>query len=309
MEHIEALLAHQVKEDLDALGRCLHTFRANANELATHIAEFLESHHIARNVPEDYVNELVRRLHNYLTSVTSLVDSQRVVMRHRWPTKRGNAGKCPNCERPLPSKDDLSEFEAKDYSEKLAEVFETGERMFMSKLRNYCTHYSIPLPQLGTTYTWERGGEDSVVNTLQLDKDKLLRWDGWGAPAKDFLSGQPQLFDLAPIVDRYVTAANEFAEWFWLEINDRSAALRDEHNTKLAELGLWHEENVGAPAWVERGELEPPPGWSGRQWKLGMRMVRYATGTRGFRVWAVDTAGVVGLDKDDDWTPLQLRYY
>jgi len=41
------------------------------------------------------------------------------------------------------STDDLSEFEAKDYSEKLAEAFETGERMFMSKLRDYCTHYSI----------------------------------------------------------------------------------------------------------------------------------------------------------------------
>jgi len=37
----------------------------------------------------------------------------------------------------MPSTDDLSEFEAKDYSEKLAEAFETGERMFMSKLRNY----------------------------------------------------------------------------------------------------------------------------------------------------------------------------
>ena len=30
---------------------------------------------------------------------------------------------------------------------------------------------------------------------------------------------------------------------------------------------------------------------------------------RGFRVWAIDTAGVVVLEKDDDWTPLHLRYY
>ena len=52
MAQIEALLAHQVKEDLEALGRCLYTFSTNANELATHIADFLESHHIARNVPE-----------------------------------------------------------------------------------------------------------------------------------------------------------------------------------------------------------------------------------------------------------------
>jgi hypothetical protein len=299
MGQIEATLAHQVKEDLEALGRCLYTFRTNANELATHIADFLESHHIARNVPEDYVNELVRRLHNYLKSVTSLVDSQRVVMRHRWPTTRGNAGKCSECKRPLPSTDDLSEFEAKDYSEKLAEVFETGERTFMSNLRNYCTHYSIPLPQLGTTYTWEQGGDDATVNTLQLDKNKLLRWDGWGAPAKEFLSGQAQLFDLAPIVDRYVNAANQFAEWFWSEINDRSATLRDELNTKLTDLELWYNENVA----------EVPPGWNGKQWKLGLRQDRYVLGTRSFRVWAVDTAGVIVIEKDDDWTPLHLRYY
>jgi hypothetical protein len=77
--HLEALPAYQLKE---ALQRCLYTFTTNANELATHISEFLTSHHIAREVPADYVNELVRRVHNYLTSVTSLVDSQRVVMRH-----------------------------------------------------------------------------------------------------------------------------------------------------------------------------------------------------------------------------------
>jgi len=130
-----------------------------------------------------------------------------------------------------------------------------------------------------------------------------------GAQAKEFLSGQAQLSDLAPIVDRYVNAANQFAAWFWSEINDRSATLRDELNTKLTELWLWHDANVAPPDWVERGELEAPPGWNGRQWKLGLRKGRYVIGTRGFRVWAVDTAGVTVLEKDDDWTPLHLRYY
>ena len=230
MAHLEALLAYQLKEDLEALKRSLYTFSTNANELATHIRDFLISHHIARDVPDDYVNELVRRLHNYLTSVGSLIDSQRVVMRHL-----------------LPSKDALSEFETKDYSEKLAETFETGERVFMSKLRNYCTHYSIPLPELSTTWTFERGGGSAIVNTLQLDRDKLLRWDGWGSEAKQFLNRQAQGFDLAPIVERYVNAANRFAAWFWEEINSRSATLMDELNRKHTELKLWYDENVGPP--------------------------------------------------------------
>jgi hypothetical protein len=307
--HLEALPAFQLKEDLEALKRCLYTFGTNASELATHISNFLISHHIAREVPEDYVNELVKRLHNYLTSVSSLVDSQRVVMRHRWPTARGNAEKCPTCNRALPLTDNLSEFEVQDYSDKLADAFETGERTFMSKLRNYCTHYSIPLPQLSTTWTFERGVGSAIVNTLQLDRDKLLRWDSWGGPAKAFLTAQPEYFDLAPIVQRYVSAANEFAQWFWTEINDRSVTLRDELHTKSTELRLWHDENVAPPDWVERGELEAPPGWNGRQWKLGLRKDRYAVGTRGFRLWAVDMAGLIVLERDDDWTPLHLRYY
>ncbi|MGO8966912.1 hypothetical protein [Mycobacterium sp.] len=309
MAHLEALPAYQLKEDLEALKRSLHTFSTNANELATHIRDFLISHHIARDVPDDYVNELVRRLHNYLTSVTSLIDSQRVVMRHRWPRSRSNAGICPTCNRPLPSKDALSEFEANDYAEKLAGTFETGERVFMSKLRNYCTHYSIPLPQLGTTWTFERGLGSAIVNTLQLDKAKLFRWDGWGSEAKEFLNRQAQGFDLAPIVERYVNAANQFAAWFWTEINSRSATLIDEMTSKATELELWHDENVAPPDWFERGEPEAPPGWNGRRWKAGLRKDRYELGTRGFRVWAVDTAGVIVLEKDDDWTPLQLRYY
>ena len=48
---------------------------------------------------------------------------------------------------------------------------------------------------------------------------------------------------------------------------------------------------------------------TGKQWKLGLRKDRYVHGTRGFRVWRIDTAGVIVLEKDDDWTPLQLRYY
>lgn len=308
MAHLEALPAYQLKEDLEASRRSLYTFTTNANELATHITEFLISHHIAREVPEDYVNELVRRLHNYLTSVTSLIESQRVVMRHRWSVARGNPEVCPTCKRPMPSTEHLSEFEAKDYAEKLAETFETGERIFMSKLRNYCTHYSIPLPQLSTTWTFERGVGSATVNTLQLDRDKLLRWDGWGGPANSFLRAQHEYFDLAPIVERYVNAANQFATWFWSEINVRSRVLIDELLTKGTELTLWYVENVGMPDWLERGEPQLP-NWNGRRWRAENRMDRFRLGSIGFRIFAVDAEGAITITKDDDWTPLRLRYY
>ena len=214
--HLEALPAYQLREDLEALERSFYIFNTNAMELASHVGRFLASTQLSQQLSDNYVNELVRLLHNYLTSVTSLIDSQRVVMRHRWPYKRANAGICDSCGRSMPSKDDLPEFEANEYAEKLATTFETGESVFMSKMRNYCTHYSILLPTLGTTMRWEQGMPRVLqVNTLQLDRDKLLRWDGWTAPAKDYLKRQPECFDLAPVIERYVNVAGQFAAWFW----------------------------------------------------------------------------------------------
>lgn len=223
--HIEALQGAQLKEDLEALKRCFYTFNTNAQELADHVGQFVLWTQNAQEVPDDYVDELVRYLHNYLTSVTSLIEAQRIVMRHRWP------------------EDDKSEFEAKDYTEKLQETFETGEAVFMSKLRNYCTHYSIPLPELTTTLIHEQGMDaPELRNTMQLDRDKLLRWDSWTAPAKDYLNKQPEQFDLAPIIERYVNAAGQFAAWFWAEVNGRSTELVDEMMAKATELRLWYRE-------------------------------------------------------------------
>ena len=109
--HLEALPAYQLREDLEALKRSFYIFNTNATELASHVGRFLASTQLSQQLSDNYVNELVRLLHNYLTSVTSLIDSQRVVMRHRWPYTRGNAGICDSCGRPMPSKDDLQGVE------------------------------------------------------------------------------------------------------------------------------------------------------------------------------------------------------
>lgn len=100
--YLEALPGARLKEDLDALNRCSYTFGQNAQELADHVGRFLGSATLnARELSDDYVNELVRLLHNYLASVTSLIDAQRVVMRHRWPAT---------------TKGERSEFETTDYT-------------------------------------------------------------------------------------------------------------------------------------------------------------------------------------------------
>lgn len=290
---LEALPGAQLKRDLDALNRCSYIIGENGKELAAHVAGFLNSQQHVSDVSDRYVNELVRLLHNYLASVTSLIDAQRVVMRHRWPTT---------------NKDEKSEFETKDYAEQLAATFETGEAEFMVKLRNYCTHYSVPLPSLGTTIRWENGGPVVQVNTLQLDRDLLLRWDKWGAPAKTYLGGQEASFDLAPIIESYMKSVREFYEWFWGEIDQRSSLIQDELRTRATETQLWRDENDPRPEWLTSGR-EPPSDWNRtgprvmRRMRAEKRIERYQVGTRGYAVSVIDAEGVISLVADD-WPPL-----
>jgi hypothetical protein len=176
---LEPLRGYRLKVDLEALNRCSYTFSRNAQELTNHVGRSATTS--ASDLSDGYVNELVLLLHNYLTSVTSLIDAQRVVMRHPWPSVK---------------KGEQSEFETTDYASQVRSTFETGEAEFMQKLRNYCTHYSIPGPGLGTRMSWEAGGPVIRVNTLQLDPDELPRWDEWRSAATAYLRAQPEKFDL-----------------------------------------------------------------------------------------------------------------
>lgn len=287
--HLESLPGYRLKVDLEALNRCSYTFSRNAQELTNHIGRFLYFPATsAKGLSDDYVNELVRLLHNYLTSVTSLIDAQRVVMRHRWPSAR---------------KGEYSEFETTNYAAQLKETFETGEAEFMQKLRNYCTHYSIPVPGLGTRMSWEAGGPVLRVNTLQLDRDELLRWDEWRAAASGYLRAQPERFDFAPIIERYMAGARVFFQWFWEQVNARSSDIVAELNAKATEVKLWYDEHDIQPDWLFKGDGLPPLDWNGRLERAKRRRLRYQHGTQGFRVSVIDTQGTIELGRND-WEPL-----
>jgi hypothetical protein len=286
---LESLRGYQLKVDLEALNRCSYTFSRNAQELTHHVGHFLRSATTsATDLSDIYVNELVRLLHNYLTSVTSLIDAQRVVMRHRWPSAK---------------KGEHSEFETTEYAAQVRNTFETGEAEFMRKLRNYCTHYSIPLPGMGTRMSWEAGGPVIRVNTLQLDRDELLRWDEWRSTATAYLRAQPEKFDFAPIIERYMAAARSFFQWFWEQVNERSSEIVAELNDKATEVKLWYDEHNLRPDWLFKGDGTPPTDWNGRLERAKRRRTRYAHGTQGFRVCTVDSQGTV-KPSVSDWEPL-----
>ena len=155
---------------------------------------------------DEFEKELVRFLHNYLTSVYSLIEAQRVVMRHCWG--------------------DGSEFETGEYADHRKASFGTGEAEFMTELRNYCTHRSIPLPGISTTFSGGRGRPSMLINRLTLDRDALLKWKKWTGPAKAYLRAKEEHFDLGPVIESYVNTAAAFFNWFVEEINKRNAEIK-----------------------------------------------------------------------------------
>ena len=203
MAELEAMPGFRLKGDLDALGRSGHIMYRNAEELAHHADQFMRSRrHFSADVDDEFEKELVRFLHNYLTSVYSLIEAQRVVMRHCWG--------------------DGSEFETGEYTEHRKASFETGEAEFMTELRNYCTHRSVPLPRISTTFSGGAGRPSLLINRLTLDRDELLKWKKWTAPAKEYLRAKEEHFDLGPVIQSYVNTAAAFFNWFVNEIKERT---------------------------------------------------------------------------------------
>jgi hypothetical protein len=151
--------------------------------------------------------------------------------------------------------------------------------------------------------SWEQGHPVVRVNTLQLDREALLQWDGWRGTATAYLQRQPSRFDFAPIIERYQSSARAFFQWFWEEVNKRSTEQINELNEKATEVKLWWDENNLQPDWLFSGNGEPPPGWSGKRERAKRRIIRYQHGTNGYRVSVVDALGVIDVGVSD-WAPL-----
>lgn len=245
---LEAMPGFQIKADLEALGRAGHVMYENAEELSRHAEKFLQGRRVATDLSERYEKELVRYLHNYLTSIYSLIEAQRVVMRHCWGEN--------------------SEFETGEYSEHRKASFETGEAEFMTELRNYSTHRSVPLPGMSTTFLWQGRGASLIEHKLTLDRDVLLKWKKWTAPAKAYLRAKEPQFDLGPVLASYVNTASAFFNWFVEEINRRNAKDKDEYLVAARELKEWYRKETGLTDEFVSG---PAPGTGNRAERRGQR--------------------------------------
>lgn len=110
-----------------------------------------------------------------------------------------------------------------------------------------------------------------MENKLTLDRDKLLDWDSWTAPAKGYLRAQDERFDLLPILYSYVTTAAEFYDWFVNEIRERNADDIAQYSKAVDDYNKWYREEMGMNTENYRKLFGPPPGEGNRSQRRSQR--------------------------------------
>ncbi|OBJ70701.1 hypothetical protein A5643_10010 [Mycobacterium sp. 1274756.6] len=113
--------------------------------------------------------------------------------------------------------------------------------MFPIDLRNYSMHYAIPQLSMSTNWgsiTGQPGGLSAIRNTVAVDPDVLLNWDGWRSKGRGFVeSHQCGSIDIVEVILLYSTRVREFFGWFWKQIEGSNRIEILEYRYKAMERG------------------------------------------------------------------------
>ena len=156
--------------------------------------------------------EIIRLVHNYATSVMSLVDHTRRIARKLLRDKHLDV---------YQGQVDLN----------FTKDSLTG---FIQDLRNYLLHFTHP--PISRVIRCELKHIRSIG--IELATNDLLKWDGWSKRSMDFLKCHEEGIELASVVTEYGEKVHAF--WRWLDEHIRVACKRD-----LDELWAKHDEWAG----------------------------------------------------------------
>ncbi len=143
----------------------------------------------------EFFNEFSRCLHNYLASISSLVDHIRVIRKQ------------------------LNNLELDEWSKlNLSELKNNDIIVFLQNLRNYTQHYKLPLVKATISFTPDgsKAQEGTIDTNLVLSKVELLKWDSWGAKSRKFIENSEENIDMEKLIVEYQEIIsknyNEFIE-------------------------------------------------------------------------------------------------
>jgi hypothetical protein len=132
-------------------------------------------------------NDVNRHIHNFLTSITTLVDHTRNLMKEHF----------------------IKPEHWEEYQNKVRTVFASDPlAQFLQDFRNYITHYEVPHigleKQFGSTLTDAKPGE------LIIDLDHLASGFHWSAPSRKFIEANKPQIRMLKLVDDYELKLKSF---------------------------------------------------------------------------------------------------
>lgn len=221
-EELENLYGSVIVSEIRGLNRSLAITSRNCEILleAEAILEEEGLEYFSQSNPEksmdEYQLEYLRRLHNYISSVYSLINhTQRVV-------------------------DKYGDEEFKEhYEEVLRErgLVQKGE--FLRQLRHYTQKRK--LPPITASVRSTRDNPDLEYD-VYIPTEDLLDWDEWNADARGFLEDAEEEIDLDEVIREYNESIQDFYDWFFRFLGYfHIEELREWYSTR-AEIGTQLEE-------------------------------------------------------------------
>lgn len=104
---------------------------------------------------------------------------------------------------------------------------------FLTKLRNYVLHY-VAAP-------WEfraQMHDDNLTAKVLLSANELLKFDGWGSSAREFIESQSDGIQLSNLLQPFLSAMGDHTNWIFELCASENVRLVDEVNGLVAKKNL-----------------------------------------------------------------------
>jgi hypothetical protein len=186
----------RILNELRAYGTCIRILGGNSVQLRMLIKTLEDPADPAGVQPYDrrshchnLLEEVVRLFHNFLSSVSTLIDHTRNLMK----------------------RDFIHTNHATEYQTLVNKTFATDPfAKFIQDFRDYVTHRAIPIVGLTTTV----GKQDDCISEIEIDLKELAKWRGWTAPSRTYIATQGESIRLLKLVDDYEAKVKGFNERF-----------------------------------------------------------------------------------------------
>jgi hypothetical protein len=147
-----------------------------------------------RKIFDSILREISRLLHNYLSSTFTLIQH--------------NVKLCHDLKN--------GELDTQ-YNTKVKELDENPTVSFIKNLRTFAQHVGLPILSARFSINNITSTGPQAEQSVQLDKETLLRWNNWRAASRAFIESHGDI-DLKTVLKDYQGLITSFYNWFYAAV-------------------------------------------------------------------------------------------